>query len=618
MGNFIDYIYNSNTRTNDNNETNNNKNINQQYSDILSKIFSIKIKSINIPDDFAQITSKIELMETDPLKMLIELYVKMFELCGPYIELQNKNKNKYKYKHKFIKSEFNVENVIDKSKKIKTTYNEREQLFGNLISYLIPNATSSLLNISNITLSEYNNSFDKELPIKRDMFGISKKCLAKMADYIKLRFINIYNDIYSDPASRVNQITIGRACYIYKVAKKGPVNDIESFRRILVIPNIVSHFHRILNTRLDMFMRKNKIIDTNIQKGGISGIKHGMIQQIYKIKHIISHIVNKKKSLAIMFVDISDAYGSLNLSRLYKILELYKIDGKFINYIREYYGHLKYYYGDNSQQTIDWEGGLIQGCPLSGLLFVTALNFILVYINNLMNATHGIVITKSPIIFLAYVDDICITCNNMDQLEEVYNKLKELLATIGLFINISKCAKMTINLPTKDIEGIPETKVYKYLGENISSDGTPIESYLSFVKKLSSYLISLNVAKSIDNAEKMKRFKTLILPFIKRKMIILYDITIKQKFRIMNIINYYVSKWNDDKEDIHILVNIAEVVESMNDEYIKNNFNANDYECIRDSKFIIHNKNITYNYDDVHKEEDIDKALEDINNLNNQ
>lgn len=620
MGNFLDHsvnitingqnIDNSDiTHTMVNNAYSDEVSVSQPYFEVLDKVFSTKFKSVNITNDFAQLTSKIELTETEPLKMCLELYNKILENMNNNIN----SKTRRRFRQGFVKPKFGIESVIDKSNKIKTAQNERT--LGDLTLYPIPKIITSL-NKSNITLQEYNDSFDRELLNKKDMFGISKKCLAKLADYIKLRIINIFNDIYSNPASLVSQISIGRACYIYKVAKKGPLDNIDSFRRILVIPNIVSQFHRILNSRLDTFMRHNMIIDTNIQKGGISGIKYGMIQQIYKIKHIISCANTMNKSCAVMFVDITDAYGSLSLNRLYQILETYSINKKFIDYVREYYSHLKYFYGDN-KRIIDWEGGLIQGCSLSALLFITALNHVLTYINNTMGATHGFSGTKSPIMMLAYIDDIAIVCENSDKLKTTYLKLKELLATIGLSINMSKCAKMTINCEMKDIDNIPETKIYKYLGENISSDGTPSESYLAFIRSLTAYLIKLNVTKRIDNVERMKQFKTLILPFIKRKLVILYDISIKQRASIMHIIKYYVNRWNDDNEDIEVLVNIYEIIDTMDDTYIKNNFNADDYECIKNTKLLIHDKNVNYTYDDMHEKELVKvDDLDDINDFN--
>jgi hypothetical protein len=141
---------------------------------------------------------------------------------------------------------------------------------------------------------------------------------------------------------------------------------------------------------------------------------------------------------------------------------------------------------------------------------------------------------------------------------------------------------------------------------------------LAFLKNLSSYLIRLNVAKNITNIERMQKFKTLIVPFIKRKLIVLYDISVNQRSKIMHIINHYVSKWNDDNEDIELLVNIWDIVSSMDDTYIKNNFNTNDYECIRDSKLIIHDKKVVYNYENVHEKENLDKVFDDLNNFNEQ
>ena len=77
----------------------------------------------------------------------------------------------------------------------------------------------------------------------------------------------------------------------------------------------------------------------------------------------------------------------------------------------------------------------------------------------------------------------------MASLEVVYGKLKELLTTLGLPINMSKCAIISVNdttVASGELQNIQKVNNFKYLGEYISKDGSSTESYIQFIKNLSS------------------------------------------------------------------------------------------------------------------------------------
>ncbi|MCH8086131.1 MAG: DegT/DnrJ/EryC1/StrS family aminotransferase [Thaumarchaeota archaeon] len=62
-----------------------------------------------------------------------------------------------------------------------------------------------------------------------------------------------------------------------------------------------------------------------------------------KVKEAIKHANVNKKQAYIMFLDLSNAYGNLNIDALTDIMGKYHIPDKMINFIKRYYKNFKYY-----------------------------------------------------------------------------------------------------------------------------------------------------------------------------------------------------------------------------------------------------------------------------------
>ena len=267
-----------------------------------------------------------------------------------------------------------------------------------------------------------------------------------------------------------NKICFGRGSFIYKEAKKGPKNNLDSFREIVSIPTVISHFHRIMSLRVCDYLTKNNFINTSIQKGAMGGIKFGVLEQIYKVKEIIKHANENKKPLCLAFLDVSNAFGSLDRNRLFEILRKYHFDESIISYIKTYYEHFKYYAATKEWTTplLNFPNGLVQGCPLSPILFVIALNYVLNHLNDKYAKEFGYPLGEDiSVLFTAYIDDVCILAKDMKSLEIIYNKIKFFYECIGLKLNSSKSAIMRINCQENGFDNVPLVNGYKYLGEYI-------------------------------------------------------------------------------------------------------------------------------------------------------
>jgi hypothetical protein len=446
-----------------------------------------------------------------------------------------------------------------------------------------------------------------------DSLGTSDRMLQNMNDLTRQFIINKYNELYLDPSQYANDTSFGKLCFVHKGDKNASRSKIKSFRQIICIPKIIGTFHRIMTNRLVSFYMENNYIDTTIQKGVMPGSKFGIPEHLYKVKSIFRNATTKHKQAYVLFIDITNAFGSLRLEQLYSILAKYNVSTRFIDYIREYYKSFEYY--TEMDKITDplrkWDNGLIQGTSLSPILFVSVMNYMLVSLNKRFKDTHGYALNKNvKNLFTAYIDDICITCNSYDNLNEVYTEIKKMYKELGFEINDSKSGFLSVNDPDNhdSLDGIKKIDMYKYLGEYITDNASPDVPYYMFLKEMWGKLMRLD-EKKVDLTVKANVFVKCIWPWIQRKGIAFYDIGNDNKQKAIDTITGFTDKWNVTAvSDVCIdtmFRNIKSILGDSNDKIVSDIIDEDDSEYIKGNnaeatKFLSFKKytrptNFTYN-----------------------
>lgn len=582
---------------------------NMTKSDIIEFIKKLKIKSIMISPELIDALKTIEPINHDLIGMCIEFYLKTYNAS---IKIPNIQTNSIYKKKRFT----NVKPGFNKNA-IYTVNPPRDLAIINEDINNIYAPIMILFNTNNITLDEFMQSFNDNVG-KKDMIGSSKRLYQSMPEFLRRCLINVFNQIYKTKHN-INKISFAKCVFVYKSAKKGDVSDINSFRQIMSIPNIVSVFHRILMIRLSDYMIRNNYIDTDIQKGGIKSSKSPLFEQVYKLKETLRHSNVHSKPLVITFIDIVNAYGNISRANLFKILEFYRVNNTFIEYFREYYNNLEYYVDCHNIQSelIKWQDGLIQGDPISPLFFVIVINYILKYINNKYAHIHGYEINNNRILFTAFVDDIAIITNSSEGAQIVFDELSKILLSFGLTIGIPKCAIMLVNIAcdfTGTLGTIQKVMKFKYLGEYISADGTCIESFNDFMRFLRGRLYGIDV-KKIDNIRKVELFNTHMRPWIQRRLVMMYDISNVNKLYVTKVVREYAIKWDymaNSNVALELFNNSLRLIEDTSDSWIKtlplyeDNTDNEDYAELN-SKMV--NPNIEISYETIETDDNIDNAL---------
>lgn len=502
-------------------------NYDKEYIDVFyDKIKKMEHKSIEVYK-INGVLNTFNPKSEDILEYCYELLTEVYRVL-PEFKLQKRKYRRYKFK-KYHKTELSIKDLEDHMISESKEFNFENDLEVN-------NYNQIIMQNDKISMEEFKDSF-KDLIFKKDFMGLNKNFFKSLPTFHMQKLINMFNEILSNRYNVENH-AIGLGYLIYKDSKNGPLNDIKSFRNIITIPHIINHFHRILAIRMSKFFIENKFIDTEINKGAIPGIKYPILEQIIKVRQIC-----KDPNHHIMFLDISNAFPSVNILGLISLLKLYNVDQNIISYIKKYYDSLKYkIYIDKNNDTkfIDWKQGLIQGCPMSPILFVLIMNYILTKINDKYKDKYGASIYGEKIMFTAYLDDVCISCNSIEGLYLVYKEIKELFLKFNLVINTDKTKIMSHD--KLFLNKIERVSSFKYLGELVENNNNLDTVYKIIFKTLYKRLYRIDKA-TYNNDVKLYIFKIFVLQWIQKKMLVYYDMDEYLKNNIRKVVVYFLKKW---------------------------------------------------------------------------
>lgn len=135
------------------------------------------------------------------------------------------------------------------------------------------------------------------------------------------------------PESRL----IAEGCFI---STEENSSSIKEFCTVLLLNVEGKVFFGILAKRLTQFLLSNKYNDTSVQKGGVPGIlrciKHNSV-----ISKIIEEAEWNQGDLAVLLLDLTNAYGTLPHKLVESTLKAYHVPEKFQQLLQDYFIHFK-------------------------------------------------------------------------------------------------------------------------------------------------------------------------------------------------------------------------------------------------------------------------------------
>lgn len=216
------------------------------------------------------------------------------------------------------------------------------------------------------------------------------------------------------------------------------------------------------------------------------------MDNIFSLKQIIEKKTSIKKTLYLVFVDLSKAYDTVPIAKLWKVLEEIKINGTVIKALRKFYegSTIKIKNGQKVSRGIVITKGLRQGCCISPTLFK-------IYVENALKTWKrkcggmGVKMNGKEIIALQFADDQVIMTENRENLQVMTEMIRNEYNKWGLTMNMNKTKYLCIgedssNLKMTNNERVENCNQYKYLGiviENNGRDDTEIKNRIAQGRK---------------------------------------------------------------------------------------------------------------------------------------
>lgn len=159
-------------------------------------------------------------------------------------------------------------------------------------------------------------------------------------------------------------------CGLVPAHKGGNPSDPKNFRPLTVLPLVVRIWDSVISKKLSELLKKYGVIDTLVQRGVLSGVG-GLSQNLLDVNKAMCSMSDDETCF---FIDITNAYGSVNYGLLCHILREYNFAPALTEYIKTYYMNA---YASYDGLMLRWENGLYQGSGLSNVLFLIYMDYAL-------------------------------------------------------------------------------------------------------------------------------------------------------------------------------------------------------------------------------------------------
>ena len=289
--------------------------------------------------------------------------------------------------------------------------------------------------------------------------------------------LNLCNEVYNG-----KQIETWCTGCILPFPKKGDLSNTENYRGITLTSIAAKIYNSMLLNRIQPTMEK-------ILRKNQNGFRKGRsaTSQILTIRRIIEGVKNKNLTAALLFVDFSKAFDSINRTKMKKILEAYGIPDETVSAIMMLYKNTKACVRSPDGDTNIFEifAGVLQGDTLAPYLFVICLDYVLRTSVDL-HAELGFTLSKRrsrryPPINITdadYADDLALLSGTVNGVSELLHSLEKSAADIGLFVNAKKTKLMQFNcdgaVKTKSNLPVETVNNFAYLGSNTESTATDV------------------------------------------------------------------------------------------------------------------------------------------------
>ena len=309
-------------------------------------------------------------------------------------------------------------------------------------------------------------------------------------------------------------------------AASNPSNP-KNFRPIALTSCVGKVFTSVIKRRWESHMIGNVYLDTNIQKAFQCRIA-GCEEHQLKLSSIIHDANKNQRSLTVAWLDLANAYGSVNHQLIQFALSHYHAPRELIVLTSHLYHNQQAIITCKNWQTnpVSLQVGVFQGDPFSVAIFNTVINLLLDHIKLVCpDAGYRFSSSDRQVSMLQYADDTCFTANSSKKCQEMLNVTNVWLNWAQMEPKVPKCCVLSLQSrrPQNNLFSNPKLTLgdeeIPFLGdETIPFLSMPVTKLMLTASHRESLLQKLqNLLEKVDSSpvttkQKLKLYKDAICP----------------------------------------------------------------------------------------------------------
>ena len=310
-----------------------------------------------------------------------------------------------------------------------------------------------------------------------------------------------------------------RISMIVSIPKNGSATNLDNQRGIALECSMPKLLNAVLRNRL--LPNLNPLL-LDLQSGFRPG--RSTVEQIAALRSVIDVCRTRQKSISIVFVDFRKAFDSVCRSSLPWLLSAYGVPSALVKATMDLYDGSRAFLRTRDGPTSEFNtsSGVLQGDPLSPLLFLVVMDYVLrrslreedSYLLAPRRSSRSL---EVPLHALAYADDVALLCRDPAAAQRTLTRLCEEAARVGLEVNAKKTKAMHIGsesapaLSLPSGESIATCEDFTYLGSRLMSPDAIIAGRRALAWR-AAHLLRAIFHSSARDVLKVRLFRSAVEP----------------------------------------------------------------------------------------------------------
>jgi hypothetical protein len=268
--------------------------------------------------------------------------------------------------------------------------------------------------------------------------GITSEFYKMFWPIIGTLIVDVFNESLNSgilpPSERIAVISL--------IFKKGKSDDLNNYRPISLTNLDYKILAHVLANRLQSVI--SSIVHTD-QTAYIKGRYMG--QNVILLADVFEMYRKLDKTGIVLALDFQKAFDSLEWNYLDSVLKFFNFGDMFINWVKLLYTKPVAHVKNNGyiSEAVNISRGIRQGCPVSALLFILAVETLGIKIRSSPHLNGLSIGNENKTVKISqYADDGILYLNNKDEMRTALNILSEFGKVAGTILNTSKCEAMCL------------------------------------------------------------------------------------------------------------------------------------------------------------------------------